>query len=148
MAVTYLVSSLATFGGTVPGITKSFGLSDLPQNINREDLPAALIVPEVGTEQGLKLLSMMGNSPSVVIEVTQLVLVAESGDTPLREAMPTMLTILDAYNAQAKAQKFLDTQAAPPNQVVMQYSIMLGISEWEGISYHSLSTKHQYTIYG
>lgn len=147
-SVPYLITSLATFAGTVTGITDSFDISAIPEKVSDTQLPCAFIVPEVGTEQGLKLISMMGNSPALTIELSQVILVsAASGSEPWRD-LPTVLALLDNYNNAAKTQKFLDSQAGPPyNQVVINYSVAIGITEWGGVEYHSLSMRHQYTLY-
>lgn len=150
MGMRYLLTSLATFGGTVTpvsGTIHSYDLDTIPEKLTRATIPALIMVPEVGSEQGYRPLSFMGNSPEVVMSVSHLLLYdfAENRDT--RRVLPNLLSQVDNYVTAAKTQKFLDTQASPANQVAVNFTIDIGITNYAGIDFHSATFKHTYTIY-
>src|SRR5579859_5427876 len=103
MGIRYAITSLATFGASVIGVTNSYDLQQTPEKITRVQLPCLLIVPEVGTEQGFQTLSFEGNAPEQTFEVTQLLLYAESDVLELKRVLPGLLGMVDNYNAAAKA---------------------------------------------
>lgn len=144
----YLTSSLATFGGTVNGITDSFDVSAIPEKISRTQLPCLIVVPEVTDEQPFKLMSMMGNSPCDYVELLHVMILAEAAVGETWRDVPGVQALLDSYNAQAKVQKFLDTQSGPPyNQVVINYVTQIGVTNYAGVDYHSLVFRHKYNVY-
>lgn len=155
MTTRYLITSVATWGATVgslgnfPGIKNSYDLDQIPEKLSETQLPCLTIVPEVGTEQGFNLLAFMGNSPQTIVEFTHLMLYGTSAVREAKRDLPGLLDAYDAYLAAAKVQKFFDTQAGPPfNQVVINFTVAMGITDWGGTPYHSLAMRHKYTIYG
>src|SRR5216684_400356 len=148
MGIRYAITSLATFGATVSGVTNSYDLQQIPDKVTRVQLPCLLIVPEVGIEQGFRTLSFSGNAPEQTFEITQLLLYAEADVLEVKRALPGLLTLLDNYNAAAKANPQIDTQAGPPyNRTIMEYGVEIGITEWGDVKYHSIAFKHKLVIY-
>lgn len=152
MSVAYFYDSVAAFGGTVSGIVggtiNSYKLSEIPDAVDRGQLPCLLIVPEVGSEEGFRFLAHLGGGPAITVEFSHVMLVAESGTRRPMLAVPDVEAMLDNYKAAAKTQKFLDTVAGPPyNQVVIGFQVEQGIYNWAGVDYHANVFRHKYTIY-
>jgi hypothetical protein len=148
MGVRYLITSLANFGSTVSAIQNSYDLDKIPEKLSRAMLPALIPLPEIGSETGFATLSFLGNSPQQSFEVTHLCLYAEADTLDTKRALPGLLTLLDGYITAAKNQRTLDTQPGPTfNQVVMQFGVEIGITQYGDVRYHSLAFKHKMTIY-
>lgn len=140
------LTSLATFGLTVSGITKSFDLDAIPDKITRGQLPCLIPIPEIGDEQGLMLLTFMGNGPQDSFNVTHRLLYAETANLRIEQVLPGLITIRDAYIAAAIAQHFLNYQASPVAQVVLQFSIQVGVGTWGDVEYHTIDFRHKVTL--
>ena len=153
MSTRYLCTSLANFGATVAnaltgiGTVQSFDLDAIPDKITRAQLPCLILLPEVGGERGYRPLTFMGNAGQMVFDATHILFFEETANLSARKVLPGLLSQLDNYITAAQAQKFLDTQASPPNQVVITFTVNVNTGSYGGIEYHTLEFKHHYEIH-
>ncbi|HVO43305.1 MAG TPA: hypothetical protein VMT34_11810 [Aggregatilineales bacterium] len=141
------IAALAAFGATVSGVQHSYDLAGVPEKLSREKLPALIVLPEVGIEQGYKVLGFLGGSPEVTFDVTHLLLYASADAIDARKVLPGLLGLLDNYLAALKANPFLGSTSNPPVHQPTQVQISVGIVDYAGVKYHCLNLKHHLVIY-
>jgi len=146
-SIVTLISYLATWGAGVAQVKNSYDLTTIPDKIGRVMLPCLIPVPEVGGEQGFKTCSFIGNSPEVDITINHLLLNGEASDPGVKKDLPPLMAMLDAYLAAAKANPTLVAGSNPAFNVIMQFSIEVGLTAYAEIEYHSISFEHKYKLY-
>lgn len=146
-SVVTLITSLATWGAGVALVKNSYDLTTIPDKIGRVQLPCLIPIPEVGGEQGFKTVSFMGNSPELDVTINHLLLNGEASDPGVKKDLPSLMAMLDAYCAAAKANPMLSAGTSPAFNVFMQFTVEVGLTEYAEIQYHSISFKHKYKLY-
>ncbi len=137
------ITSLATFGASVPGIHASYDLDGIPDKITRAMLPCLIPVPESADAPGLTLDGAMGGAPHDTFSVTHRLLFRETANLGIHQVLPDLVTQRDNYVAAAAAQRFLTADSWPLNQVPMAFSIRVGVGTWGDTEYHLIDFTHR-----
>ena len=140
------VTSLATFGASVPGIHDSYDLNTIPDKITRAMLPCLIPLPESGDGQGLTLDGGMGGAPHDEFTVTHRLLFRETANLPMQHVLPDLIAQRDNYVAAAVAQRFLTAEVSPLNQVPIAFTIRVGVGTWGDTEYHLIDFKYRVRV--
>ncbi len=133
------IDSLAAFGLTVQGIKHSYDLNEIPDKISAVQLPCLIPIPELGKDkQGFSTRSMLGNAPLVYFEVVHRLLYKPIANQTLKQVLPELITMKDAYDTAAIAQKMLLYSTTPAYYTMMEYSMDIGPMEWNELECHGI----------
>lgn len=146
MGMRQTITSLAIFGAGVPGIARSFDLNEMPQKLNRQQLPCLICIPQGNPDAGYKPLAFMGGSPTLSFEITQRCFIAETANLNMATALPKVVMLLDAYVDAAKLTRFISVEQDGSSTVPLVFSVELGFGEWDEVGYHVIDFKHKIEV--
>jgi len=129
---------------TVSGAT-SFALDETPGALTRVQLPALIVVPELGGESaGLEPSGFSAGDGRLVVTVGHLLLLAPltSGAGP-RGALPALAAAMDAYFEALAADPTLDGALAVP----LRCALRAGVVSFGGADYHGAVFTHTWTLH-
>ncbi len=143
-----VLASLKAFGATVAGIATghSFGISDMPEKFVPEQLPAFIIVPEIGVDQGYATSSFTGKAPTLKLEVAHLLFYKSSANLTSAKILPGLLGMIDAYNAAAKLAPYLVYESTFNYNLVMSYAIGFEQGLYANTTYHVIRFQHKMSM--
>jgi hypothetical protein len=140
------ITSLATFGASVPGVHASYDLETIPDKITRAMLPCLIPLPELDAAQGLTLDGAMGGAPHDRFTVTHRLLFRETANLGIHRVLPDLITQRDNYVAAAVTQRFLTADSSPLNQVPIAFSIRVGVGTWGDTDYHLIDFTYRVRV--
>lgn len=149
MSLIQLTNDMRDFGATVSGIAKSFSLSDEPQKLLRELLPALVIGNFLGgNNAGFMPTTMLGNAPQQEVQLDHVMLLA-GFDLKVEQTKLQVLaaTMSDAYVAAAMSYKFFTYDTNPVKQVPITFTTRLQVATVNGQAYFALIFHHEYLLY-
>ena len=134
---------------SVAGVTTSYDLDDLPGGLRAADLPALLPAFSEGgplfgeREEGLLALTLDGGAWTSSLAVDHLLIWAPCGaGGGMREALPGLVTAIDAYLAAVGADAWLGGALDEPLAIVR---ILPGVIDWGGTLYHGVTFRHRWS---
>ncbi len=129
---------------TVSGAT-SFALDETPGALARVQLPALIVVPELGGESpGLEPSGFSAGDGRLVVGVAHvLLLAAVTGGAGPRGALPALAAAIDAYIAALAADPTLDGALAVP----LRCAVRAGVVSFGGADYHGVVFTHTWTLH-
>ncbi|MFQ3566205.1 MAG: hypothetical protein SNJ59_04340 [Aggregatilineales bacterium] len=149
------LSALA--GLTVPGIRHNHDLDALPAYLDRAGLPALLVLPGDDTayaggtprrlfaERGraFEAIAFADGPRTVSYAITHLLLAARADEgLGLRDHLPALVTLVDAYFAALAADVTLGGALAEPARV----GVEVGVFAYGGANYHGCALRHAWLI--
>ncbi len=129
---------------TVAGMT-SFAPGDTPDTLGRAQLPALVIVPELGGDApGLEPNSFSAGDGLLVVQVAHVLLLAPvAGGTGMRGVLPALAAAIDAY-AEALA---ADPTLGGALPVPLQFRVRAGVVRYGGVDYHGATFTHTWRLH-
>jgi hypothetical protein len=129
---------------SVSGVT-SYAPDEAPDALTRAQLPALIILPELGGESpGLEPNMFSAGDGVLTIRVAHLLLVAPvTGGIGLRGTLPLLADAIDAY---------ADATAADPTlggalPQALCFNVRAGVVRYAGIEYHGAVFTHTWTLH-
>ena len=129
---------------SVSGVT-AYALDETPDGLTRAQLPALLILPELGGESpGLEPSSFSGGDGRLSIQVAHVLLL-----TPVTQglgqsgAFPALAEAIDTY-AEAMAADPTLNGALP---VALRFRVRAGVVRYAGVDYHGAVFTHIWTLH-
>lgn len=134
----------------VSGVTASFAIEDLPEQPDRAQLPALLIVPSDRIDrlfpargEGLTTLAFGSAAATFTAPVSHLLLIAaQDSGMGSRQHWPRLVAIVDAYFAALKADPLLGGTLAEPPHV----RVDAGTVDYGGVRYIGAAFRHLWTL--
>lgn len=130
---------------TVAGV-RSYTLEETPEMPGTAQLPGLLILPELGGESpGLAPSAFSAGDGVLTIQVAHALLVrpAGSGGGRLRDALPQVTALVDAYLAALAADPLLD--GALP--LALRCGVRIGVVRVGSLDYHGAVFTHRWTLH-
>ncbi len=142
------LSALASL--PVAGIADNFGIARTPEQPDRSQLPALIVLPAERDHrlfpargEGLHTVAFAGAGATFTVAVTHLLLIAPHGSAlGARSHMTTLATLIDAYFAALAANLLLDGALAQPPRVQVE----AGMVEYGGVRYAGAAFRHLWTL--
>ena len=149
-AIANALADLATFGGTVAGITHSYALSATPDNLAPSMLPCAVI--DFGPDDAMQWepLTFLGQAPAYHFEVTQLIMVDTADVHQYRKVMPTLITLLDAYLTALKGAPYLIPLVAGISPSIHKATVCIpkiATIPYGDVTYYGIVAKHKFEVF-
>jgi hypothetical protein len=134
--------NLAAVG--VSGVT-SYTLDDMPDALIGAQLPALVIVPELGgSAPGLEANAFSAGDGSLTVEVAHVLLYAPVMSGPgARGVFPALADAIDTYLGAMAADPTLD--GALP--VALRIRVRVGVVRYAGLDYHGVTFTHTWTLH-
>ena len=129
---------------SVTGVT-SYALDDTPDALTRAQLPALVILPELGGESpGLEASGFSAGDGQLTIEVAHvLMLEPVTGGLGFRGALPPVADAIDTYTAALAGDPTLD--GALP--VALRFRVRAGVVSYAGMEYHGAVFTHTWRLH-
>jgi hypothetical protein len=129
---------------SVAGVT-SYALEDTPDVLTRAQLPALVILPELGGESpGLEPSSFSAGDGRLAIQVAHVLLLEPvSAGLGMRGALPELADAIDAY-AVALADDPTLGGALP---VALRFRVRAGVVTYAGTDYHGAIFTHTWQLH-
>jgi hypothetical protein len=129
---------------TVSGVT-SYPPDQTPDALARVQLPALVILPELGGESpGLEPNQFSAGDGQLTIEIAHVLLIAPvPAGLGLRGMLPALADAIDAYTAALAADPTLD--GALP--VALRFRVRAGVVRFGGVDYHGAVFTHTWTLH-
>jgi hypothetical protein len=135
----------------VVGVPRHYAVNATPPTITRAHLPCLIVAPIDPRQDrflrnngaGFVASAFSNGSKSMTVQVSDLLLttIAES-KSALRAHLPALIDHIDNYCTALKSDVLLGGHLAQPTQ----FSIQIGIFEWEGKAFYGCSFQHQWVI--
>jgi hypothetical protein len=133
----------------VSGVARSYGLDELPERLNRAQLPALLVLPGEdrplfgAAGEGFRASAFSGGPKTVVYRPTHLLLVAPTlAGRGARAHLPRLAELIDAYFSALSDASMLDGALLEPASV----QIEPGTFDYGGAAYHGCAFRHTWVI--
>jgi hypothetical protein len=128
---------------TVSGVT-SYPPDQTPDTLARSQLPALVILPELGGESpGLEPNQFSAGDGRLTIEIAHVLLIAPvPAGLGLRGMLPALADAIDTYTAALAADPTLD--GALP--VALRCRVRAGVVRFGGVDYHGAVFTHTWTL--
>jgi len=128
---------------TVSGVT-SYAPGETPGALTRAQLPALVIVPELGGESpGLEPNLFTAGDGQLAVEVAHVLILAPvAAGLGLRGALPALASAMDAYIEAMAAHPTLD--GALPG--ALRLRVRAGVVRYGGLDYHGAVFTHVWTL--
>lgn len=135
-----LVTALTNLAAvTVSGVT-SYALEETPNALTRAQLPALVILPELGGDSpGLEPSLFSAGDGRLTIRITHLLLIAPVAGG----VVPELAALIDTYAAAMAANPTL-SGALP---VALRFQVRAGVVRYAGIDYHGAAFTHTWTLH-
>jgi hypothetical protein len=129
---------------TVSGVT-SYAPDDTPDSLARAQLPALIIVPELGGESpGLEPNSFNAGDGRLTVEVAHVLLLAPiTAGLGIRGALPALADAIDAYTEALAAVPTLN--GALP--VALRFRVRAGVVRYGAVDYHGVVFTHTWMLH-
>ncbi|MBN1963312.1 MAG: hypothetical protein JW910_01615 [Anaerolineae bacterium] len=140
-----LATALANLAAvSVSGVT-SYAVNETPGALARAQLPALVILPELGDDSpGLEPSGFSAGAGRLVMQVAHVLLVAPvAGGLGLQGALPALVDAVDAYVEALAGDPTLD--GALP--VALRLSVRTGVVRYAGVDYHGATFVHTWTLH-
>jgi hypothetical protein len=123
----------------------SFALDETPGALTRAQLPALVVVPELGGESpGLEPGGFSAGDGRLVVAVAHVLLLAPlAGGAGPRGALPALAAAIDAYFTALAADPTLDGALAVP----LRCALRAGVVSFGGADYHGAVFTHTWTLH-
>jgi hypothetical protein len=127
----------------VSGVT-SYAPDETPDALARSQLPALVILPELGDESpGLEPNQFSAGDGRLTIEVAHVLMLAPiPAGLGLRGALPALAAAIDAY-AEAMA---ADPSLGGALPVALRFRVRAGVVRYGGVDYHGAVFTHTWTL--
>ncbi|NDJ77551.1 MAG: hypothetical protein GYB65_14965 [Chloroflexi bacterium] len=127
----------------VTGVT-SFPPDETPDALTGAQLPALLILPELGgTWPGLEPSRFSAADGTLTVRVAHMLLLAPvTGGTGLGSALPVLADAIDTYAAALAGEPTLDGALA----VALRCTVQAGVVRYAGIDYHGATFFHDWQL--
>ena len=135
----------------VSGVTNHYAITEIPDALNRAQLPALLVLP-LDTErnnifrekgEGFETLAFSNGTRTVSYAVTHLLLIApEASGTGLKQHLPELISAIDAYFTALSTDLTLNNTLLTPPQVRVE----TGIYAYGGVRYVGCAFRHLWSI--
>jgi len=135
---------------SVTGVTHNYSIYDIPETLERPELPVLLVMPldtqdnrlfrEKGS--GFQAMAFASGTHTVNYTMTHLLLVAPVNNTGMRDHLPTLVNIVDAYFDAIKLDALLGGQLLEPTQIHVEPDIY----EHGGVRYFGCAFRHSWLI--
>jgi hypothetical protein len=128
----------------VSGVT-SYALGETPDALNRAQLPALVILPELGGDSpGLEPSLFSAGDGRLTIRITHVLLIAPVvGGLGQRGILPTLAALIDTYAAAMAGDPTLN--GALP--MALRFQVRAGVVRYAGIDYHGAAFTHTWTLH-
>jgi hypothetical protein len=140
-----LATALANLAAVaVSGVT-SYALDETPDGLTRAQLPALIILPELGGNwPGLEPNTFSAGDGRLAVQVAHVLLLAPVTEgLGLRSALPALADAIDAYAEAMAADPTLD--GALP--VALRFQVQAGVVRFGGVDYHGATFLHTWTLW-
>jgi hypothetical protein len=129
---------------TVSGVT-SYPPDQTPDALARSQLPALVILPELGSESpGLEPNQFSAGDGRLTVEIAHVLLIAPvPAGLGLRGMLPTLADAIDAYAAALAADPTLG--GALPE--ALRFRVRAGVVRFGGVDYHGAVFTHTWTLH-
>lgn len=129
---------------SVTGIT-SYALDDMPDALTRAQLPALVILPELGGESpGLEASTFSAGDGQLTIDVAHVLLLEPvAGGLGFKGALPTLADAIDTYLA-AMANDPTLNGALP---VALRCRVKAGVVRYASVDYHGAVFTHTWRLH-
>jgi hypothetical protein len=129
---------------TVSGVT-SYPPDQTPDALARSQLPALVILPELGSESpGLEPNQFSAGDGRLTVEIAHVLLIAPvPAGLGLRGTLPTLAAAIDAYVVALAADPTL-SDALP---VALRFRVRAGVVRFAGVDYHGAVFTHTWTLH-
>lgn len=138
----------------VPGVSISYDVDATPDHLNRGGLPALLLLPlETPATETRRLFAERGDGfesvafsdgiRTVNFTVTHLLVVAPvSSGRGLRDHLPALIDLIDAYFGALAARVTLEGHLEEPAQVQVEP----GVFAYGGVDYYGCAFRHRWVV--
>jgi hypothetical protein len=140
-----LAGALANLANvSVTGVT-SYAVDETPDALARAQLPALVIMPELGGESpGLEPSGFSAGDGKLAVRVTHLLLIVPvMGGIGLRGALVDLADYIDLYVDAMAADPLLDGALA----TALRFSMRAGVVRYGGVDYHGAAFTHTWTLH-
>jgi len=129
---------------TVPGVT-SVALDDAPDRFARAQLPALVIMPEVGADSpGLQPVGFSAGDARLTVQIAHVLLAAPvTAGLGRRGALPELIALVDRYTTALAADPTLDGALPLP----LTFEVQLGTVQYGGVSYYGAVFQHTWVLH-
>jgi hypothetical protein len=140
-----LAAALDNLAAVVVGGVTSYAPDETPDALARSQLPALVILPELGGESpGLEPNSFTAGDGRLTVDVAHVLLLAPvPAGLGLRSALPTLADAIDNYAAAMAADPTLG--GALP--VALRFRVRAGVVRFSGVDYHGAVFTHTWTLH-
>jgi hypothetical protein len=131
----------------VAGIVRNYGHASVPIRVNRAALPCLLVLPLDADSaalrgDGLHTVAFANGPRTLTCTIKHLLLVAPQAQAILRQHLPPLVTLIDAYYAALAANVTLsDTLQLPP-----QIKCDVGVVRYGGESFFGAAFVHTWVL--
>ncbi|HVO70084.1 MAG TPA: hypothetical protein VMT24_08565 [Aggregatilineaceae bacterium] len=139
-----LATALANLAAVVVSGVTSYTLDETPDGLTRAQLPALVILPELGGDwPGLEPNTFSAGDGRLTVQVAHVLLLAPVTEgLGLRSALPALAEAIDAYAGAMAADPTLD--GALP--VALRCRVRAGMVRFSGVDYHGATFLHTWTL--
>jgi hypothetical protein len=129
---------------SVSGVT-SYTLGETPDSLSRAQLPALVILPELGGDSpGLEPSLFSAGDGHLTIRIMHMLLIAPvAGGVGQRGVLPALADLIDTYAA-AMANDPTLSGALP---LALRFQVRAGVVRYAGIDYHGAAFTHTWTLH-
>jgi hypothetical protein len=140
-----LATALANLAAVAVSGVNSYALDETPDGLTRAQLPALVILPELGGDwPGLEPNTFSAGDGRLTVQVAHVLLLAPVTEgLGLRGALPALADAIDAYAAALAADPTLD--GALP--AALRFRVRAGVVRFGGVDYHGATFLHTWTLW-
>ncbi|MEM6281177.1 MAG: hypothetical protein AAF787_03210 [Chloroflexota bacterium] len=135
---------------SVTGVT-NYGMDTVPENLDRGQLPALLVLPGTADDdrlfkdfgRGFQAVAFSNGARTLSVAVTHLLLLAPVNTRTGRRAhFPVLIDTVDAYIAALRDDVTLNDTLIEPARVTLE----IGTFPYGGITYHGCAFRHVWAL--